>query len=173
MVNGKKESFPETEVRMALKEDLWQIRELAQRIFPATYQHIVPVDQIDYMMELFYAPEALLKQMESGQTFLIIFYTGRPAGYASYTRLDKGSDFRLNKIYLDFNLQGKGLGKLLLLDTIGRIKSLGGRSLRLNVNRFNKAVGFYRKMGFSVVHEELLDMGGGHFMDDFVMGINI
>ena len=166
-------SSPDTVVQIVSKADLWQIRRLAQLIFPATYQHIVPNEQIEYMMDLFYTPEALLKQLESGQTFLIIRYGGRPAGFAAYTRLDKGGEFKLNKIYLDANFQGKGLGKFLLLDVIERIRALGGRSLRLNVNRFNQAVGFYQKMGFSVLFEELLDMGGGHFMDDFVMGMNI
>lgn len=173
MVNDENMPSPVTEVRVVSKDELWQVRELARFIFPTTYQHMVSAEQISYMMELFYAPQALAKQLESGQTFLIIYHQGLASGYASFTPIDRQGEFRLNKIYLDFRLQGKGLGKLLLLDVIGRIKSQGGRSLRLNVNRLNKAVGFYRKMGFSVTHEELLDMGEGHFMDDYVMGMNI
>jgi ribosomal protein S18 acetylase RimI-like enzyme len=70
-------------------------------------------------------------------------------------------------------MQGKGLGRLLIYDVIGRIKPAGGRSLQLNVNRHNKAVGFYRNMGFTILKEELLDIGGGHFMDDYVLEIKI
>jgi GNAT superfamily N-acetyltransferase len=161
------------EVRLAAKGDLWLIRELAQIIFPATYENIVTGDQIDYMMELFYTPEALLAQQQSGQVFLIIYFEGKAAGYASYTRLNAEGDFKLNKIYLDYRIQRRGLGKFLLQNVIDRVKAEGGRSLQLNVNRFNKAVGFYRAMGFQVLKEEILDIGSGHFMDDFVMETKI
>jgi diamine N-acetyltransferase len=162
-------SIPGMEVRVASKQDLWQVRELAILIFPPTYEKIVAPGQVDYMMELFYTPEALLNQLESGQLFLIIYDERAAAGYASYTRLNAEGDFKLNKIYLDPGKQGKGLGKFLLLDVINRVKSEGGRSLRLNVNRFNQALGFYRNLGFTVLKEELLDIGGGHVMDDYVM----
>jgi diamine N-acetyltransferase len=174
MVDKQMETFiPCIEVRLAAKEDLWQVRELAQLIFPVTYENIVAAGQVNYMMNLFYTPEALLSQLESGQVFLIIYFEGKAVGFASYTRLNERRDFKLNKIYLDNRMQGKGLGRFLLYDVIRRIKSEGGRSLQLNVNRFNKAVGFYRNMGFNVLKEELLDIGGGHYMDDYVMEIKI
>jgi ribosomal protein S18 acetylase RimI-like enzyme len=168
------ESFiPTIEVRHLSKEDLWQVRELALQIFPVTYKDIVEAVQIDYMMDLFYTPENLVKQFESGQIFLIIYYEGRASGFASFTPLTTNGDFKLNKIYLDTRLQGKGLGRSLLNDVISRVKSAGGVSLQLNVNRYNKAIGFYRAMGFIVKKEELLEIGKGYFMDDFVMELVI
>ncbi len=161
------------DIRMISKEDLWQIRELAIRIFPVTYQDIVEAPQIDYMMEMFYTQDNLIRQFESGQQFLIIYHEGNAAGYASYTPLNSSGDYKLNKIYLDTQLQGKGLGRILLNDVISRLKAAGAKSLRLNVNRFNKAVGFYRNMGFFVMKEELLDIGNGYFMDDFVMELSL
>jgi diamine N-acetyltransferase len=161
--------IPGKVVRIATRDDLWQIRELAQKIFPVTYEKIVAEGQVDYMMNLFYTAEALESQLNSGQVFLIIYYEGKTAGFASYTRINEEGDFKLNKIYLDYNTQGKGLGKWLLHDVIYRVKSAGARTLRLNVNRHNKATGFYQSMGFSILKEELLDIGGGHFMDDYVM----
>lgn len=166
-------NMPGLEVRTTSRDDLWQIRELAVRIFPATYQDIVEAQQIDYMMDLFYTPENLIKQFESGQQFLIIYHNGNAAGYASYTRLNVSGDFKLNKIYVDTELQGIGLGKNLLNDVISKLKAAGGKSIQLNVNRHNKAVGFYRNMGFVVKKEELLDIGNGYFMDDFVMELSL
>jgi diamine N-acetyltransferase len=164
---------PGIEIRMAQKEDLKQIRVLALMIFPVTYQGIVEPAQIDYMMDLFYTSENLESQYESGQIFLIIYYDGIPSGYASYTRLNAEGDFKLNKIYLDNRLQGKGLGRILLNDVISRIKAAGGHNLQLNVNRFNKAVGFYKNMGFTLKKEELLDIGNGYFMDDYVLELKL
>lgn len=169
-----KESFvPGIEVRVASKEDLWQVRELAQLIFPATYENIVSAEGIAYMMELFYTNEALRSQHDSKQVFLILYFEGIAAGYASYTKLNAPGDFKLNKIYLDNRLQGKGLGRFLLFDVIRRVKSVGGERLQLNVNRHNKAVGFYRNLGFAILKEELLDIGGGYFMDDYVLEIKL
>ena len=164
---------PGIEVRIATREDLWQVGELARLIFPGTYEHIVSADSIAYMMGLFYTPEALESQFDSGQAFLLLYFEGNAAGYASYTKLNDRGDFKLNKIYIDNRIQGKGLGKFLLFDVIRRVKSEGGQSLQLNVNRFNKAVGFYQNLGFRMLKEELLDIGGGHFMDDYVLEIKI
>ena len=110
--NGKKSTDNGIEIRMAQKEDLMLVRSLALIIFPVTYQGIVEAVQIDYMMDLFYSPENLVSQFESGQNFLIIYADGRPSGYASYTRLNMGDDYKLNKIYIDNRLQGKGLGRI-------------------------------------------------------------
>ena len=161
------------EVRHLSKDELWQVRELALQIFPITYQEIVEPEQINYMMELFYTPENLLKQFESGQTFLVVYSDDKASGYASYTPLNKNGEYKLNKIYVDTRLQRKGLGRVLLNDVISRVRSAGGKSLQLNVNRFNKAVGFYKSMGFMLKKEELLDIGKGYFMDDYVMVLSL
>jgi GNAT superfamily N-acetyltransferase len=160
---------PGVEVRVVSEEDLWQVRDLAFQIFPETYQDIVESRQIDYMMDLIYSPEALVFQLDSGQNFLMVYSEEIPVGYASYTRLNEEGDFKLNKIYLENRLQGKGLGRWLLNDVISRVKSEGARALQLNVNRHNKARKFYEKMGFSILKEDLIDIGNGYFMDDYVM----
>ena len=162
-----------TEILIASKQDLLLIRELAILIFPVTYKDIVEEGQVDYMMNLIYSHGALLEQLEAGQIFLIIYSEGQPAGFASYTPLNAEGDFKLNKIYLDHRLQGKGLGRYLLNDVISRVKTAGGRELQLNVNRHNKARGFYENMGFILLKEELIDIGGGYFMDDYVLSLKL
>jgi GNAT superfamily N-acetyltransferase len=161
------------EIRLAEEEDLWLVRELAEQIFPVTYQDIVEAKQIVYMMDLIYSPEALVSQLDAGQVFHILYYETQPAGFASYTPFPDQRRFKLNKIYLHPKLQGKGLGKYLLQDMIARVKNDGGTELQLNVNRFNTAKGFYENMGFTILKEELLDIGNGYFMDDYVMHISL
>jgi catechol 2,3-dioxygenase-like lactoylglutathione lyase family enzyme len=46
---------------------------------------------------------------------------------------------------------------------------MGQHSLELNVNRFNKALAFYKDQGFQVVRDEKIDIGRGYFMDDHVL----
>ncbi len=122
---------------------------------------------------MMYREDILSAEMNSGHQFLVIYYQGKAAGYASYSRLAPGSIYKLHKIYLDTRLQGRGLGKWLLMDVLYRVKAAGGEFLQLNVNRHNKARGFYENMGFSILREERLDIGGGYYMDDYIMEIRL
>jgi ribosomal protein S18 acetylase RimI-like enzyme len=47
------------------------------------------------------------------------------------------------------------------------------KTIILNVNRFNPAVSFYEKYGFRTVKEEVIDIGQGFVMDDFVMALEV
>jgi hypothetical protein len=40
----------------------------------------------------------------------------------------------------------------------------------LNVNKHNRATDFYLANGFLQVGEEVIDIGGGYVMDDYIMG---
>ena len=41
--------------------------------------------------------------------------------------------------------------------------------ISLNVNKFNKAFSFYKKIGFELVAEENLAIGKGYLMEDYKM----
>jgi ribosomal protein S18 acetylase RimI-like enzyme len=43
------------------------------------------------------------------------------------------------------------------------------KHITLQVNRNNKAVVFYQKLGYYVVDEQDFDIGNGYFMNDFVL----
>ena len=42
-------------------------------------------------------------------------------------------------------------------------------ALFLNVNKYNNALHFYLKQGFFKIREEVIDIGNGYVMDDYVM----
>jgi ribosomal protein S18 acetylase RimI-like enzyme len=44
--------------------------------------------------------------------------------------------------------------------------------LELNVNKYNPALGFYKKLGFSVISEEVIEIGEGYVMDDYIMELS-
>jgi ribosomal protein S18 acetylase RimI-like enzyme len=72
------------------------------------------------------------------------------------------------------NQQGRGIGKYKLAHITNDIKNKGGKSLQLNVNRYNHpAILFYEKQGFSVLKEEDINIGNGYFMNDFVLTLPI
>lgn len=161
-------------IRMITEDEIPVIVYLAHRTWPATYNHILSEAQITYMMELFYDPASLKKQMVVEQhRFLIAECNGEAVAFASYGCMNDPGRYKLYKIYTLPNWQGRGIGKLLIDYIIADIKMAGGFTLALNVNRNNNAKFFYEKLDFRVTGEEDKDIGNGYFMNDFVMQRNI
>jgi len=157
-------------IRKAELDDINTIGFLAYQIWPITYKDILTLDQLQYMLNLIYSPASLRKQMTVLQhQFLLAEIDDEPVGFASYSKIDKPSTYKLQKLYVRTDIQGKGLGKTLLEYVEETVKDAGAKNLHLNVNRFNKARSFYEKMGFVVIKEEDVDIGNGYLMNDFVM----
>ena len=127
------------------------------------------------MLNLFYSPASLRKQMvEEQHQFLIVEQDEEEAiGFASWSPAAEPGVYKLHKLYVLPGQQGKGLGRALLQYIFEAIKPEGATTLRLNVNRYNKARQFYEKMGFSVVKEEDVAIGNNYFMNDYVMEIAV
>lgn len=155
-------------VRRAAERDIALIMELSRKIWPQTYAQIISREQVSYMMEMMYSQPALSRQMKEGHEFVILSEGGEAIGFASVGLVDPQT-YKLHKIYILPGSQGKGAGRFLIDQVVAAVKRKGGQTLRLNVNRNNPAKSFYEKLGFSVVGEEDIDIGGGYFMNDFVM----
>ena len=177
-------------IRPGELEDINTIGFLAQQIWPETYGAILPAEQLQYMLNLFYSPAALRKQMvEEQHQFLIVEQEEDEAiGFASWGVASGGvasggaasgeptaepGVFKLHKLYVLPGHQGKGLGRTLLQYIFEAIRPEGANRLRLNVNRYNKARQFYEKMGFTVIKEEDVAIGNNYFMNDYVMEIKV
>lgn len=156
-------------IRSAGAEDIPQVRDIASATWPEAYGSILTEDQIRYMLQLLYSPDALLRQMqEQGHRFLLLEEDGQALAFASYGWLS-GGDWKLHKIYILPGQQGKGLGRKLIDHILETLKPERATGLLLNVNRYNKARDFYERLGFAVVGEEDIDIGNGYFMNDYVM----
>ena len=156
-------------VRRAYPADVNLIRDLAHRIWPDAYRDILSADQLDYMLTKFYDPSALHKQMETdGHEFVILYDGVEATGFASFSQQVAGV-YELHKLYVLPSQQGRGSGRFLVHKIEEAMHRNRGTHLRLNVNRHNRARGFYEKIGFQVIGEEDIDIGNGHFMNDYVM----
>lgn len=162
-------------IRKATLEDIEMINRLAWIVFPHTYKEILSPEQMEYMMDWMYSPENLHKQMtENGHIYYLAFEGDEPAGYLSIQPEDEHT-YHLQKIYVLPSFQGKKLGKLLFEHAIKAIKELHPEpcQMRLNVNRQNKALTFYEKMGMKKVDEGDFHIGNGYYMNDYIMGLDI
>lgn len=157
-------------IRFADLEDINTIGFLAQQIWPDTYGNIVGAEQLQYMLNLFYSPASLRRQMREDQHhFLMVEQEEEPIGFASWSSTPEPGVYKLHKLYVLPGNQGKGMGKAMLNFIVENIQPQGATALRLNVNRYNKARQFYERMGFAVIREEDVAIGNHYFMNDFVM----
>lgn len=154
----------------ATPADYDTIQQLAYKIWPVTYGHILSKEQLEYMLNCFYSIENIAHSVNNNQPFLLAVENGVCVGFVSYEHQYKDKAVtRIHKIYVSNEIQGKGIGKLLLGKVESMARAVNAIALSLNVNRFNKAQMFYKKMGFKITIEEDIQIGNGYLMEDFVM----
>lgn len=155
-------------IRQATTNDLTTIQQLAHEIWPGTYGAILTQEQLDYMLNLIYSIPSLQQQVQEQHQFVIVEMDGKAVAFADYAPIEPGVS-KLHKIYVHASTQGTGIGKQLIDYVIKAIQPQGIHTLRLNVNRHNKALTFYEKLGFAIVKEEDINIGNGYYMNDYVM----
>lgn len=146
------------------------IAELAYAIWPIAYSEILSKEQLAYMLDKFYSLEALTEQLEKrNHVFLLVEEDEKFVGFASYELNIENHKTKIHKIYVLPATQGKGFGVKLINEIEKTAKSFKNDVLFLNVNRFNKAQEFYKRLGFKIVYEEDIAIGNDYLMEDFVM----
>ncbi|NDP28316.1 MAG: GNAT family N-acetyltransferase [Flavobacterium sp.] len=150
------------------------IQEIAHTTWPNAYGSILSNAQLDYMLDLMYSEESLLQQLNTKRLFFLAYEDDVCLGFTSCENNYLNNKVtRIHKIYILPEAQGKGVGKLLIDKVITLAKENQSEVISLNVNKFNKAVSFYKKVGFEIVAEEDLDIGNGFLMEDYKMELKI
>ncbi|AXB57455.1 GNAT family N-acetyltransferase [Flavobacterium fluviale] len=156
----------------AFVEDIAKIQEIANITWPITYGEILTKEQLDYMLDLIYSDEALSKQIQNKeQLFYLISDSESVIGFIGIEHNYKSEAItKIHKIYLLPETQGKGYGKI-VFEEIGKMAlENNSNELLLNVNRFNTALNFYKKLGFEIKETVDIEIGNGYLMEDYVMG---
>lgn len=157
-------------LRKAKEDDIPVIADLAERIWPHTYAEYLSPEQLRYMLDMMYNKGELLGQMRKGHIFLIATDGSQDVGFAGFSLVNPEEyTYKLHKIYVLPETQGKGVGKILMNEVVDMAKRNQGRALQLNVNRNNKAKDFYEKAGFKIKETVDINIGNGFFMNDYVM----
>ena len=108
---------------------------------------------------------------EKGHIFILALNNETPVGYASYElNSNATSQLMLHKIYLLPEVQGMGIGKMILAFLEKTAKLNNNNSIRLKVfHKNDKAKGFYEKHGFEIIAEETTIVGDVYTIIDYVM----
>jgi ribosomal protein S18 acetylase RimI-like enzyme len=151
-------------------DDIHTIQEIMMKVWPQTYAPIISADQIDYMIQMMYSDQSLHRQMKDGHHFILAESENIPVGYASFSRTENWTTYKLHKLYVDISSQRKHIGTALLNKIIQIIKSDHGKFLQLQVNRNNlTALDFYKKHGFFIIKAIDMEIGNGYFMKDYIL----
>lgn len=148
--------------------DISAIVSLADEIWREHYTALIGDRQVSYMLDKYQSESAVKEQLAGGYAYYIIENDGDACGYFAVVACER--DLYISKLYVEKRLRGSGIGHR----AVGFIEALAKKSgfitLSLNVNKANtSSIGAYKKFGFGIIREEKIDIGGGYFMDDFVM----
>ncbi|MCQ2067813.1 MAG: GNAT family N-acetyltransferase [Bacteroidaceae bacterium] len=170
----------DTEIKRAGNTDFKIIHEMAEVVFRETYKTILSAEQMEYMMEWMYSLPNLAKQVAQGHTYYIAWNGDDALGYVSVRKDSMDPDgtevWHLEKIYVMPSAQGTGLGYKLLETAKQHVrdnKSTAKARIELNVNRNNPAVGFYKKLGLTILRQGDFPIGNGYYMNDYIMGLTV
>ena len=159
-------------LRKATLHEISVIQAIGIECYRATYPPILGDQQVEYMLNKFYTLSSLAEQMSQGHEFLIVSDSHKDVGFASYNLPDPASEtYHLQKLYVLPEAQGTGIGRFLIQSVMDICRQSGGKTLSLNVNRYNEALSFYKKLGFTIIETVDIDIGNGYFMNDYVMEV--
>jgi GNAT superfamily N-acetyltransferase len=162
------------EIVAACPADFITIQTIAKKTWPEAYGRVLSAKQMEYMLDSFYSIEKIKSDSVNGHHFALAWQEETVLGFVSFEHnYSNNQTTKIHKLYLLPLSQGKGVGKMLVEYVTEKAKENQSESLCLNVNRFNTALGFYKRIGFSIVTEENIDIGQGYWMEDYVMEMPI
>ena len=155
--------------------DIAPLSALVREIWHQHYPGIITVKQIEYMLEQRYSPDMIRAEIESGATrWVKLLVNGELGGFASYETDEARRAVKFDKLYVHGLFRGKGCGAALARHVEQAACAVGCDQVYLQVNRNNfDSIAVYRRLGFEVIDEVKTDIGGGFYMDDFVMAKDV
>lgn len=141
---------------------------LAEGIWHEHFTPIIGGAQVEYMVEKFQSVPAVTEQLRQGYEYFLLLLEGRAVGYTGI-HAENGELF-LSKLYLQKENRGKGYARQAMNFLEDLCRQRGLSKIWLTVNRHNdNTIAAYKAMGLTIVREQRADIGGGFFMDDYIM----
>ncbi|MEN9281497.1 MAG: hypothetical protein RL594_432 [Bacteroidota bacterium] len=157
-------------IREANRDDVGSIHLVAAATWEPTYRSIISQEQIQEMFEDLLSPPSIERQISNREgTYVLAFLQDRPQGFAYFAPKDTELGvFKLHRLYVIPDQQHSGVGSALVQFVEQYVRNHNGDAVELNVNRYNSAQDFYRKMGYDFV--ETVDIPyKTYWLNDYVM----
>ncbi len=143
------------------EKDFLGLLDFMSPIWYKTYSFL-PKKQVTLLIRKYFSEQSIARFREGGYVYMKLC-EGETVGVVVYCEKD-GTTY-LDKLYLAEDARGRGYPEFVF----ARLLELG-RDITLNVNQANeRAVACYKKNGFEIESEELIDLGGGMVNKDYKM----
>jgi GNAT superfamily N-acetyltransferase len=155
-------------------EDIALVAKLADEIWWQHFNPIIGANQVEYMLKKFQSPEAISAQITMGTEYYLAWNDEKAVGYTGLISDQANSKMMISKLYVKQESRFSGIGTKLLRFIQQECGTRDLDILWLTVNRFNlETIKWYQRKGFDIVDEVKKDIGGGFFMDDFLMEMKL
>lgn len=153
------------------RDDLPEIVHMAESIWRQHFPGIISDEQIDYMLEKLYSLEAMTREFEKGHTeYRFILHGEERVGFCAFGFAEHPTVMKIHKLYVLPRFQRHGFGSGALHCLEGECSKSGCSMMTLAVNRQNRsAIHAYSSRGFVIEESVTVNIGGGFFMDDYIM----
>lgn len=153
-------------------ELVYSLSAMAEEIWHEHFDPIIGKAQVDYMLEKFLSPEALVEQINNGYEYFLISYDYTFAGFAGIH--EKDDELFLSKLYIHKDFRGKKIASYMFQKFIEICKMRNLSKIWLTCNRHNaNTLAIYEHLGFVKVREEVTDIGNGFVMDDYILEYDV
>ncbi len=162
------------EILPVTPHDVIGISSLAREIWFRQYQDILSVDQINYMLAQRYCPSVIHVQLGDEKIWWrkLVAEDGDIIGFSCCMRTPHPAELKIDKLYIQHDHHRKGYGRMLVSDAIRIMHAMKCSTLILTVNKQNySAIHAYQCYGFKIMRDSVVDIGGGFFMNDYLMAL--
>lgn len=155
--------------KITSENDIKIIAALAREIYTEHYTPIIGIKQVNYMLDKFQNEKAIKEQIENGTIYNIIYKDETPCGYFAVDINEPKGKVFLSKLYIKKAARGSGLARKALSIIKDMAKENGLSAVWLHVNKHNPSIEAYKSLGFIITEAVKNSIGGGFYMDDYIM----
>lgn len=152
--------------------DIPQIQKIAETTWPIAFANILSESQLEYMIKMMYNTDVLTSQIKGEEIIYWLAASEKVVqGFMAFEpQHPTQSQVKIHKLYILPTAQGKGIGRKLIKKLVSFGHANQFENITLNVNKNNHpATNFYKRQGFKKIKEEVIPIGEGYVMDDYVL----
>ena len=159
-----------------LKACVRSVAALADEIWHEHFTPIIGAEQVDYMLSKFQSEDGIYADIKNGDFIYFLAEDTKRREPVAYCGVRVNEDYLLlSKLYILSGYRGEGIGRKLFDEVVALCGQVYGfKTIRLTVNKNNTGpIDVYKKIGFTVIDSVKTDIGGGFYMDDYIMEFSL